>query len=209
MPPAGSPLVSGAPAVIFRRPIRRHRAVRSTSRRHFSTLDPGRAHIDENVRWRQSQRFLEGRAFGMSQVDEIYDLRVLHLRRCEFRDLHRSRVGASPAQAAQRSSSGACTTRLLWSLDGVLLGGVGDSDHGLSSGPFESAASMSLRPCRRLERPVLSDMWILAGCGAGPALTRDLSCHPRIKRGIHWPGAAHFSRDLRERRRVMRPGNRA
>jgi len=156
-----------------------------TSRRHFSPLVSSRIDRPENDGGHVKEGFLEDGSFRLPSLDEIYDLRLLHLCVREFCALHYSRFYASAAEGRWGASAGSLA-RLLRPLDGFLFGGSGGSDHGLSPRPFESAASMSVRPRNRLERQLLSDMRIGGRFPPRSKLTANLSCHVLRKRGIQY-----------------------
>jgi hypothetical protein len=104
----------------------------------------------------------------------------------KFCDLHYSRFNA-PACKRRRGASAGSTARILRPLDVVLFSGARNSNHGLSPGPLQFAAQMSVRSRNRLGRQVLSDMRIVNPSAARPDLMANLSCHVPRKRGIQYP----------------------
>jgi len=172
----------GAHPLIFRNGAWRRYPFLWTSRRHFSPLVSCRIDRPENDGRHAKEGFLEDGSFRVPSLDEIHDLRLLHLCVREFCALPYSRLIAS-AEGRWGASAGSLA-RLLRPLDGFLFGGSGDPDHGLSPRPFESAASMSARPRNRLERQLLSDMRIGGRFPPSSKLTANLSCHVLRKRGI-------------------------
>jgi hypothetical protein len=123
----------------------------------------------------EEQGFLEGRSFGVSTLDAVHDLWLLHLRLRQLRDFHIAGVGASATQGG--CSFRGRVARLFGSLDGVLLDGARDRDHRLSPGTLQPAAPLSNRTYSRLDRQVLSDMRRVGGSPARPRPTPDLTCH--------------------------------
>jgi hypothetical protein len=172
---------------VFRNTAGRQCAVHGPPHRHFPIVVAGRIDCTEaDERFRQ-KRSLESGAVGMSTLDEVHDLRLLHLCHRQFR--HLRRLSRSNRKAgSQRSRPGRGLAWLLGTLDGFLFSRPGHSHNRLSPRSVEPPTPMSKWTRYRLERPVLRNM---RGADRRPAELRNngkfvLSCtakagHPVLR----------------------------